>query len=260
MKAFFDERCLSGDDLPALLRLWRQIADFATSNAEGLSIFLDQNATRSGAFLSRFNELRSDHRVLYTQMLFGSGLVKNWRLDAIAGEALCQLSTEDALAVDCAVCEAYEHRKSMATIAILGDQNSSFSARSTVTIAKIEPPEPGLDVACGACFVDFQRIGRSWNGLRLTYDRTSRDPPRDAETVLLQRPDRFERVGRFELNGRRQVYCEVESGRLFYVDNLHYGASAHIEVFDAQERHIGVATLDGEIDFTAAKPERSISW
>ena len=44
-------------------------------------------------------------------------------------------------------------------------------------------------------------------------------PPRDDETVLGLKPDRFAPTGRFERNGRRRVYRETATNRLFYVDN-----------------------------------------
>ncbi len=43
----------------------------------------------------------------------------------------------------------------------------------------------------------------------------------------------------------RRVYLEQTTENYWYVDSLHYGPSAHLEIFDHTGNHIGEAALDG---------------
>lgn len=76
------------------------------------------------------------------------------------------------------------------------------------------------------------------------YPNDAREPPRDEQTCLRD-AERFEPVPNFLVQGR-QVYRHLARGELYYVDNLHSGGSAHLEVFDKRGRnHRGEADLEG---------------
>jgi hypothetical protein len=260
MRLFFDERCLLHQDLDPLLKSWRQITDYAAAHAPTVLLFLDRQATASGDFLQRLNHLRRDLRVLYTPMLFGTQLVDDWRSNILGMDTLCQLSTEGEALTDCAVCEVYAHRTVVNTVGLLGGVLSSFVGHQAISVTKIEPQGDDLEVVCGTGLPDFIRIGTEWECLLAEYDQTSRRPPRDHETILGHDALRFARTGRFERNGRRRVYRENATNRFFYVDNLHCGAAAHLEVFDTDERHIGTADLRGNIDPAGRIEGRVIAW
>jgi hypothetical protein len=87
------------------------------------------------------------------------------------------------------------------------------------------------------------------------YPASSPDPPRDDQTVLVNSA-RFERTSR-QVQGQT-IYRERETGRLWYIDNLHRGLAAEIEVFDAKGMHIGVADIRGVINESKRKPGRRI--
>jgi hypothetical protein len=260
MKVFFDERCLPSSDLSGLLRLWRQIADLAAKDASGLSLYLDGHAVREGTFLHRLNALRADDRILFVPMLFGTAYVRDWRAVEIAPDVICQLSTETSPVTNCAICEAYEHRKVIETVALFGHERSSYVHFDSVGIIKLDPLEARVEVTCGTSLADFRRIGTTWNCLRDHYDVTLSRPPRDHETVLGHSPERFSRVGRFERHGRRHVYRETDTNRLFYVDNLHSGLAAHLEVFGPDGDHLGTADLNGNLNESTRVPGRNILW
>lgn len=260
MRVFFDERCLSAPDLATLLRTWRQAADLATSHMPGLSLYFDRDAARKGGFLQRFNSLTKDQRVFFADIVFGSDKVKDWRPLAIAPDSLCQLETENTAVEDCAICEAYEHRKNHPTTALFGHNQSSYAARSLVRVTKIFPVEPQLELACGTSIADFRKIGRDWQCLVVEYELTLKRPPLESETVLEQAPERFVRVGKVERNGRRPVYRELVTNHLYYVDGLHFGAAAHLEVFNADEAHIGIADLQGNVDASKRVQGRRLLW
>jgi len=53
----------------------------------------------------------------------------------------------------------------------------------------------------------------------------------------------------------KTVYKEVSTSRYWYLDNLH---KDHYEVFNAQGEHIGIANLQGEIDYSKKEKGRRI--
>ncbi|WP_243349588.1 hypothetical protein [Parabacteroides sp. FAFU027] len=77
------------------------------------------------------------------------------------------------------------------------------------------------------------------------YDKTSTYPPTDNQTCLRSKI-RFEETNkRFQ---SRTVFREIKTGKMWYVDNSHYGEKAHIEVFDdSGDVFLGEAPLDGSI-------------
>ncbi|MEH2026840.1 hypothetical protein [Nostoc sp.] len=90
------------------------------------------------------------------------------------------------------------------------------------------------------------------SSLEYSLDFTER--PRDEQT-LLRDTIRFKKTS-FRYGGRF-VYCELTTGRYWYVDSLHRGEAAHLEVFDKRGFHIGEADLQGNIN-TAKKDKDKI--
>lgn len=91
---------------------------------------------------------------------------------------------------------------------------------------------------------------------KFTYDQSSSDPPTDTQTILRD-TDRFERTQ--NQCHSRTIYKEKETGYFWYVDNLHYGKSAHLEVFDKTgKNNIGESDLEGNIDKTKSDNNKSI--
>ena len=259
MKCFLDERCLGSLDLISVLTCWRGIVDFVAARAPGVELWLDRRALQDGEFLKRFNSLKPDFLRLWRPMLFGSTF-RDWTLERLSGDTLCQLSTELGEVADCAVCEIYEVSGVLPEVALLGSETSSYVGYSQIEIQRIEPKGQERNVACGTTLEDIHQISVAWDCISILYDISEKRPPRDDETVLGRAPERFVRTGRFERNGRRQVYREVATGRLFYVDNLHYGVAAHLEVFDAAEMHIGTADLEGNLHADSRVAGRTVSW
>ncbi|BDI14472.1 hypothetical protein ANSO36C_02740 [Nostoc cf. commune SO-36] len=48
------------------------------------------------------------------------------------------------------------------------------------------------------------------------------------------------------------------TGMYWYVDNLHYGTAAHLEVFDKRGYHIGEADLQGDINTSKKDKNKTI--
>lgn len=87
------------------------------------------------------------------------------------------------------------------------------------------------------------------------YPTDSIFPPNDDQTILID-ASRFERTN-FREQGR-VVYRESVTGCYWYVDNLHFGRSAEIEVFDSKGFHYGTSDLTGTIDTNKQVNGRSI--
>ena len=91
---------------------------------------------------------------------------------------------------------------------------------------------------------------------QLNYDESSSSPPIDTHTILKD-TNRLNRTQN-QYHGRT-IYQEKETGYLWYVDNLHSGKSAHLEVFDnTGKNHIGESDLEGKIDRTKFDKKKSI--
>ena len=50
----------------------------------------------------------------------------------------------------------------------------------------------------------------------------------------------------------------MSTGNYWYIDNLHFGKAAHLEVFDKTGLHIGEADLQGNIDTTKQDRNKAI--
>lgn len=87
------------------------------------------------------------------------------------------------------------------------------------------------------------------------YDTNTRTPL-DEETCLVD-ATRFVRTSLPEQQGRA-IYEELLSGDLYYVDNLHRGADAHLEVFSKRKVHRGEASLDGVLRPNTADKKKKL--
>ena len=88
------------------------------------------------------------------------------------------------------------------------------------------------------------------------YDVKSNSPPTDEQTILIK-SNKFNKTK--ETCQGRSIYQEIGKNRYWYVDNLHYGKTAHLEVFDKHRKHLGEADLEGNnIDGTKKDKKKSI--
>jgi hypothetical protein len=86
------------------------------------------------------------------------------------------------------------------------------------------------------------------------YGPDAVEPPRDEQTCLVDRSV-YASTGR-ECQGRN-IYYHLTNGQFYYVDNLHFGVAAHLEVFDKRgRRHLGEASLDGQIQPNTRDPDK----
>jgi hypothetical protein len=99
----------------------------------------------------------------------------------------------------------------------------------------------GLDNKAG--LKQWLEIKFKWS--EFEYNESSKNPPTDKQTILRD-STRFEKTS-VMVQGRT-VYRELMTDRYWYVDNLHIGKAAHLEVFDKTGKHIGEADLQGNLN------------
>jgi len=75
-------------------------------------------------------------------------------------------------------------------------------------------------------------------------------------TNFLRNTERFEPTSRIAPKVKTKIYREIATGYYWYFDNFH---ANEFEVCDKTGKHIGVADLDGNIDFGKVVKRRSIS-
>jgi hypothetical protein len=92
---------------------------------------------------------------------------------------------------------------------------------------------------------------------RFEYDYASTAKPTDLQTVLREHK-RFVSTT-YYMDGRK-VYKELATEYYWYVDNLHYGRAAHLEVFDRNGQHLGEASLEGLVDSGKRDATKKVKW
>ena len=132
---------------------------------------------------------------------------------------------------------------------------SKFHQLTSVEVAKNDLPSLRLDC------VDDHHIVNKWLDEKLQtdrfdYDYSSNVTPTDLQTVLRDN-QRFTATTYF-VDGRR-VYKEVTTECYWYVDNLHYGRSAHLEVFTRNGLHLGESDLAGAVDPSKNDPRKKLN-
>ncbi|MFM7363889.1 MAG: hypothetical protein ACKO11_05180 [Cuspidothrix sp.] len=91
---------------------------------------------------------------------------------------------------------------------------------------------------------------------QLEYFLSSERPPRDEQTILRD-SIRFRKTS--NRCQERFIYFELITGYYWYVDNLHRGKAAHLEVFDKTgKNHLGEADLEGNINYSKSDSDKSI--
>jgi hypothetical protein len=218
--------------------------------ATDTSVFRDGVFFQSGTFKQRFNNLAfpKDVRALVLLLIFSDRYCRCWRSTRIS-------TTDDTFSChnpamhlrDESMAEGAERRnRDQATIvSLLSAADSRFGGIENVQIRK-----DGWPNAIDLWNTSSLRTVSFWiSQQRGYYDRNSTAAPKDFQTVLEKQPARFVRTPHRERRASRRIFQEQESGRRYYVDDAHFGMTAHLEVFSAEGVHLGIADIDnGDLD------------
>jgi len=263
MVAFLNERSLEEHaNWGAGLRLFWEAATELSGKAE---LFRDSSFFFGPEFKQRLGHALagapSELRPLLRQIAFSNRYWKCWRAERISGEdeVFC-CENPRTLLRDESICEAAERklRNGEMTIGVISIMGSTFSRKPRLYSVK-QSTQNRVELRNA----DSVALVRQWIAdERGYYDAASSSAPKDFQTILEKDSDRFQRTGRFQnVAGKdRRVYLEVCTGRRFYVDEGHPGHSAHLEVFDSDGRHFGVADIaTGEVDITRKDNNKRMS-
>ncbi len=224
------------------------------------SLLVNQEAIKGKLFQASFGKIENpDLRNAFRDIIFNKLNPKDWRQEqkhSLEDDFWYVTADEPEPVTDTTLAEAAERvlQDSELVCLLINFTNSRFSDCNSLPILKNYVEDNPINLDC----IENKPALENWleDKLNLSqheYNYDSPVPPTDAQTVLRDNT-RFEATSTFP-QGKR-IYREAKTGYFWYVDNLHAGYGAHLEVFNAQGTHIGEASLAGIIDSSKAKKGR----
>ncbi|CAD5975852.1 hypothetical protein [Planktothrix agardhii] len=233
-----------------------------------LSVYEAVKGSNFSASLNRIQD--RSLKTAFTNIVFNKLNAKEWReeqLHSSTDSFDCLMSNEEYKIVnDTSLAEVAERKlqNSNSKYLLINFINSSFNLTHHPHITKcclITIIKNSDEVNCLKLEgLDNKSALKDWlehtfNLSRLEYDESSKDPPTDEQTILREEK-RFKKTSRC-YHGR-SMYHEIDIDRYWYVDNLHFGKAAHLEVFNKAGNHLGEADLKGNIDESKKDEDKTI--
>jgi hypothetical protein len=248
MEIFINEKSLSG-----------QYQDHTLT--EGVNTFISA--------INTINNCKADKNIFTTEYFFNIEAIKGTHLNSILTD---NKSLKDSFLLNIKnaqkwqnsqihlATDSYVHNKidyvssSIAELAerklrnttmkgmLLNFTESIFGTLLFIDVLKNKTPTVRLDCSFDEDSVTKWLIREKFINPAAAYEATSKFPPKDYQTVL-------NNTAMFSLttfvNQGRKVYSRIGTDELWVVDNQHYGASAHIEVFDSSTAlHLGTSSIN----------------
>jgi hypothetical protein len=207
-------------------------------------LFTNFKALKEELFVKSLNSLsdKSLHHAV-TDILFNRQKIIDWnREQQHSVEDLFEYDDESVTNTSMGELAERKLRDFRLICVLINFPNSRFENMKIVQIIKNREQE--VDLEC----VENRQTLEKWlykHSLLNLYDYSSKETPTDKQTVLSD-SRRFKPAPLPPQDGRK-VYIEIDSGYYWYVDNLHFGKSAHLEVFKQNGDHLGEADLEGNI-------------
>ncbi len=227
---------------------------------EDSKLFVNYEAVKGSDFNQSLNQIKDRSlKLAFKNVLFNKLNPKEWRKEQVHSSTDsfdCLMINEQYKVVnDTSLAEIAERKlqNSSSTYLLINFINSSFhlvhphiTNCCLITIVKNNDEVnciklDGLDNK--SALEDW--LEHTFNLSCSVYDELSNDPPTDEQTILRDK-QRFQKTS-FRWHDRA-IYREVATDRYWYVDNLHCGKSAHLEVFNKAKTHVGEADIEGNID------------
>lgn len=282
MEIFINEVSLEGQYLTEAefkdaVKIFKSIFDLLhqkikekTVYKENSNLFINYDAIRGSNFQQSLNKLKDkSFKIAFKNIVFNKLNPKEWRQEQVHSpdDFFDYLTPEDCRDVkDTSLAEVAERQlqNSHITYLVINFTNSSFRVVHPdikecclISIIKNNNETQPIDLDG----IDHQLALDYWleSKLKLSqveYDQSSAVPPRDEQTIL-RNSQRFQKTtNRYD---GRAVYSEIATGRYWYVDNLHSGKAAHLEVFDKTgQLHLGEADLQGNIDESRCDNDKTL--
>lgn len=216
------------------LALWRSVPTDLRLRSE---LFVCSRALDGQDLRATLSRLPRDLQEAFLHWLFDERSPCAWQPDRVSSpEDLWSHNYIDVS--DTSMAEAAARRLTDRQVALLNFRDSFLSGISEAELQRhdaIVVSIPSFDTA-DALLTWFRSLSRVPE-----YTADAREPPRDAQTCLVDL-HRFEPLN--ALVQDRRVYRERTTRQFLYVDNLHWGANAELEVFDRRgDRHLGTADI-----------------
>jgi hypothetical protein len=226
----------------------------------GASLFRDSSFFLNAEFKRRFNSLSlpGDQRGLIRALVFGERYYHCWRPERISTDSdIYTCHGPEGQHLDNSMCEAAERKiqDDTSMVSLLSAADSEFRDQELVSISK-DSTGQRIELRGVSSLPTLKKWITEQRGY---YDPNSETAPRDFQTVLEKSPDRFLATGMFERKFSRRVFEEIETGRLFHVDEGHPGHSAHLEVYSSRKEHLGTADINtGTLNVSKKRAGRTL--
>jgi hypothetical protein len=211
------------------------------------SLFLNRQAIKNDDFRASLQRVKNKNlKQAFQQIIFNKLNPKDWRTQQKHSiNDLFAYKNEDVTNTSLAELSERKIQNRILLGLLVNFTKSRFTNEPIAIIKNFDETNP-VELDC----VNDKFSLKIWldDNLQLSlieYDVTSKTPPTDKQTVLRDE-NRFEPLS-ISVQGRR-VYREMQTGYYWYVDNLHVGQAAHLEVFNTQGEHLGEADLDGTLN------------
>lgn len=238
---------------------------------EDSNIYANYEAIKGSSFNASLKQLKDKSlKTAFINVVFNKSNPKEWRREKLhSSEDLFDCLTIDndyKNVCDTSLAEVAERKSKNESkeYLLVNFINSSFrithphiNSCCLITVIKnsVEDNRICIDGVDSKLALEYW-LENKLNLSSLEYSLDVTEPPRDEQRLLLD-TTRFKKTS-FRYGGRF-IYCELTTGRYWYVDSLHEGKAAHLEVFDKRGYHIGEADLQGNIDTSKKDKNKTLN-
>ncbi|WP_445247802.1 hypothetical protein [Microcoleus sp. OTE_8_concoct_300] len=272
MEIFINEVSLEGQylneaEFTKAVRVFKAIFEVINEKIKDKQIYKEDNkffvnyeAVKVSNFNKSLNQIKDKSlKQAFMNIVFNKSNPKEWRTEQVHSSTdwfdCLMINGQYKVVNDTSLAEIAERKlqNSRSTYLLINFINSSFhlvhphiTNCCLITIVKNNDEVNCIKLDC----LDDKSALEDWlehtfNLSCSVYDELSNDPPRDEQTILRDK-QRFQKTSSRWHD--RAIYREVATDRYWYVDNLHCGKSAHLEVFNKAKSHVGEADIEGNID------------
>jgi len=228
-------------------------------------LLLDYEAIKGSDFRKSLNHIRDKSlKQAFINIVFNKLNPKEWRSEQVhsTNDDFDYITTTDSLDVrNTSLAEVTERslQNKETTYLLINFTNSRFKLVHPdipkcflIPIVKNNDENNPINLDC----LDEKSALENWLKVKVNlYDEFANKPPTDEQTILSG--TQFKKTAL--ICQGRNIYQELATHRYWFVDNLHYGKAAHLEVFDKTGKHIGEADLQGNIDDSKRDSKKTIS-
>ncbi len=281
MEFFINELSLEGQyatdaEFVEAVKMFKSVFDFVNGKVKQKNIYstkllANYNAIKNSSFSHSLNQIRDKSlKTALINVVYNKLNAKDWLQEQTHSTEnsyiyLTELDIKDVSGTSIAEVAERNFQSSELHRLLIGFSNSSFvcphptvASCRLISIVRNDNEEDLLDLDYLDCHDGiYAWLESKLNLSAFEYNESLIFPPTDTQTILRD-VTRFQKTSLPTVQGRA-VYKESATGRYWYVDNLHFGKAAHLEVFDKFGKHIGEAKLEGVIDESKKDTNKSIN-